>query len=404
MAILNKFGEEIRPLRLSGAGRDIRNPQEIIAKIAHSFRDRSRKDIAKWRTAIQIAEDKEKPRRDFLMDLYHDLYTDGHLQSQLMLRKSATMNTAFHIISKGSGDIDEEKTDFIQSQWFYSTMDWYFGSIFEGHSLIELTGIIEGIPTLGLVPRKNVVPNKGYVIPDLSKADEVIRYKDEPALEKWILEQGDPLNFGVMNTIVPNLIWKRNVMQSWAEFCERFGIPMVTATTLRNDDKELDHVENMLQQLGEAAYAVFPKDTEIKFIEPSGGSKIDIFDNKIERNNSEISKAIIGGDMITDNGSSRSQSEVHERNLEERIAAMDRRNFTFWVNNRLIPLLNEHGFGFSDDHRFTFDSSPQLEVKEHWDIAAGLMQNGYELEESWLAKTFNVPIVGKKKVQPQPPK
>src|SRR5690606_27684891 len=98
---------------------------------------------------------------------------------------------------------------------------------------------------------------------------------------------------------------------------------------------------------------------------------------------------------VSDNGSSKSQSEVHERNLEERIAPADRRHITFIINDELIPLLNAHGYKFSEDDFFTFDVSQEMTIEKHWEIVNGIM-NRYEVDQIWLSKTFNVPIVGER--------
>ena len=111
----------------------------------------------------------------------------------------------------------------------------------------------------------------------------------------------------------------------------------------------------------------------------------------------ELSKAIVGGTMNTDNGSSRSQAEVHERNLDDKIAATDRRMVQFVVNNQLIPMMQFWGWNInSETDKFLFDTSFELTLSEHWNIVNEVMQR-YEVEVNWLSKTFNIPIVGERK-------
>src|SRR5690606_4823957 len=119
--------------------------------------------------------------------------------------------------------------------------------------------------------------------------DKMIDFTN-PAFQNWLLEMGDRNDLGIINDIIPNLIWKRNIMQSWAEFCERFGIPMVTATTVRTTDESIQAIESMLQQLGEAAYGVFPEGTTIDFKEANRTDAYQVFDNLIKRCDQEVSK------------------------------------------------------------------------------------------------------------------
>ena len=373
------------------------NPLAIIEKITKQFKDRSRKDIQKWRTALQVAESPDKPRRDMLMDIYDDLMTDGHLSSQLEIRKAATLNTSFQVISKKTGEVDPEKTQFFNKKWFYDFLENCLDVKFYGHSLIEFLSFDGDKIQITLIPRRNVIATTQEVVLDWSKSDNRINYMDV-SYDGWVLPVGKDNDLGVLNKIVPNLIWKRNIMQSWAEFCERFGIPLITGTTLKQDAPTLDLIDSMLTQLGEASHAVFPEGTTVEIKEANRTDAYMVFDKYIERNNEEISKAITGGTMLSDNGSSKSQSEVHERNLEERIAPSDRRNIVFIINDELIPLLMKRGYSFSEDDFFTFDLSQELTLDKHWTIVEGIM-NKYEVDQVWLSKRFNVPIVGQKEVQ-----
>lgn len=392
--ILDKHGNKMNLNPRAFGGKSSDNSAAIVNEIARQFKDTSRKDISKWRTAIQLANDVEKPRRDYLMDLLDDLDTDGHLISQMEQRKAATLNTPFQIINKKTGEIDVEKTDFLQGKWFYNLIEWALEAKLYGHSLVEFQSFEGNKIKDELIPRRNVIPDFKQVVPDWKQDDIRINYEED--LENgWLLEFGKKGDLGLLNKIVPNLIWKRNIIQTWAEFCERFGIPLTTATTLSQDEKQLDLIEDMLAQLGEAAYAVFPKGTDIEIKEANRTDAYMVFDKKITRQNEEISKAITGGTMLSDNGSSKSQSEVHERNLEERLSPMDRRDITFVINDELLPLLIKRGYPFSEDDVFGFDVTQNLDLADHWKIVKEVQEN-HIVDPKWISKTFNVPIIGDK--------
>ncbi|HRO76512.1 MAG TPA: DUF935 family protein, partial [Crocinitomicaceae bacterium] len=368
--------------------------------IANSFKDRSRKDIGKWRKALYMAEHPTNPTWQPLMDLYKDLETDGHLKSQMRLIRSSILNTTFHIVDDNTSDIDAETTKLINKKWFYDLISHSINALFYGHSVIQLEEVGDS-PKLQLIPRRNVVPQHKKIVPDFTRPLEVIYY-DAPEYQNWVIDFGDDdEDFGLLNNIVPNLIWKRNVLQSWAEFCERFGIPMLTATTIRSTPEAINEIEEMLHQLGEAAVGVFPEGTNIDFKEANRTDAYQTFDKMIDRCNSEISKLLVAGVMLSDNGSSRSQSEVHERNLDDRISATDRRNISFFINDVVIPVLTWHGFPFKPTHRFTFDTTQELKLMEHWQIVSQLM-NVADVDMEWVSRTFNVPLAEKKKTDLKP--
>ncbi|WP_271782214.1 phage portal protein family protein [Aquimarina algiphila] len=282
-----------------------------------------------------------------------------------------------------------------RQQWFYDFLKETIWVKLRGSKALEFQSFSGTKVAFEVIPQRNVVPALKMVFPDLSK-EEGIRY-DDPYFENWIMQIGKDNELGILNNIVPNLIWKRNVMQAWAEFCERFGLPMVSATTNTYDTDTIDKIDYQLRQLGQAARGVFPQGTTVDFKEANRTDAFQTFDKFTERNNGEISKPIVGGTMLTDDGSSKSQSEVHERNIDDKIAVSDKRFITFLVNDKLIPLLQFQGYTFfKDGDRFAFNQSHNLDLDTFWTITNGVMQE-YEVDEEWLSKTFSIPIVGKKK-------
>lgn len=386
----------------SGTGRERVSDldKRIIDKIVKQFEDASRKDIQKWRNGLKYAKHPEKPRLTALQDLYEDLKTDGHYKAQVRMRKYATLNTAFTIMD-ADGNINEEATKFVNKAWFYSFLSKSLDAIFYGTTLIEFLSFSDKRAEFKPIRRRNVVPDLKAVFPDVTK-DDYIRY-DDPYYENWLIEvTDDETEYGLMNDIVPNLIWKRNVAQSWAAFCEKFGLPLITATSSSTDAKVIDKIDYMLKQIGEAGVGVFPNGTTVEFKEANRTDAYQVYSEFIKMNKTEISTAIVGGNMITENGSSRSQSEVHERNLDDKIAVADKRFTKFLVDDQLIPLLINQGYSiFKEGDVMEFDQSHGLELDKFWTVVSGIMdkmEEGSELEvdPEWLSKTFSVPLIKKK--------
>lgn len=404
MSILDQHGNPINyqlPTAQMARGRNKTNSSQAIAQIASIFKDRSRKDIAQWRRAIQMAEHPKKPNRQPLQDLYTDLRTDGHLISQMGLRTDSVLNTAFHILDQRTSEIDPDLTKWINSKWVYDILKQCMDTLYYGHSLLEINDLIDNRLKFQLVPRRNVIPPLHVIWLDFTKPNLVIDYADG-VYEPWMIEVGERDDLGLLNNIVPQLIWKRNMMQSWAEFGERFGIPMVTATTIRTTPEAIAEIEQMLQSLGEAAYGVFPEGTKIDFKEASRTDAYMVFSKMIEMCNAEISKLLVGGTMISDNGSSKSQSETHAENLNEKISVSDRREITFFFNDVLFPKLRALGLFIDPKFEFTFDTTQEISIEAHWKITSDLMNNpNIEVDYQWVTKRFNVPFTALKKKTPE---
>uniref|UniRef100_UPI0039A5E543 phage portal protein family protein n=1 Tax=Ornithobacterium rhinotracheale TaxID=28251 RepID=UPI0039A5E543 len=371
------------------------NPKVI--KVVEGFKDRSRKDIQKWRSAIQMANLPENPRFQEYHDLVDDLLTDGHLQSQIQMRIAATLNTDFHIINRKTGEENEELTFIFQQQWFFELLEAALWQIIRGFKLIEFQSFAGEKIEIQEIPQRHLVPTKNKIIPDLSDYDTYIDFSI-PELESWLLPIGKRTSLGLINNVIPAIIWKRNVAQSWAEFCERFGIPLITATTNSRDAKSINDVHDMLIGIGEASVGTFPQGTDIQIHEANRTDVFRVYSEFIQLNTDEISKQLVGSTMLSDQGSNRSQTEVHERSLDHKIAASDKRAITFMVNDQLLPLLQKQGYKISEDDFFEFKTAEQeIDIDKLWNITSGLLTQGFPVEQDWISKTFNIPFEGNRK-------
>lgn len=364
---------------------------DIIAAVISEFKDKSRAEIRKWRNGLKMAEDPVNPRNYVLQDLFENLKADGHYIAQSELRKAATISRKFSVKDIKTGEVNEEKTKLLQKKWFYSFVGKGLECITKGYTILELVNPV--IMEWQLIPRRNVCGRLQRVY--LEAAGE--KFIDiSTGYEHTLVRFGEPDDLGIMADICGCLIWKRNAQQSWAEFSERYGMPLISATTTKTDNASIAHVQKMLQALGEAATAVLPEGTSLNIQPFTGGDSFQVYKAQIDALDNEISKAIVGGTMVTDNGSSRSQSEVHERNLDEKLAQADSRLVEFAVNDQLFPILDYWGYGISPaTDYFEFDRGSELTLKEHWDIVNAALQH-YDIDQEWINKTFDIPITGVK--------
>lgn len=361
--------------------------EAYTTRIIAEFKDQQRAEIQKWRRALATATAPDYQRLYPLQDLYDNLKSDGHYAGNKRIRQAATLCTPFSIVNRVTGDAQDDKTKFFKQKWFYDFMRGVLDYPIKGYTLIEL--VEPSRPRFKTLPRRNLIPTKQQI---LLKAQEDKGVEYTTALGRTLIEVGEADDIGLMADICGQLIWKRNAQQSWAEYSEKFGMPLITATTNKTGDAEIARIRKMLATLGEAAQAVLPEGTHIDIKESSTGDAWQVYDKQIDRINSEISKALLGGTMVTDNGSSRSQSEVHERNLDDKIAEDDRRIVTFTVNDQLIPMLAAWGHDLNTEtDEFRFDPSDELSLKEFWDVVSGITDK-YDVPDEWISKKFGVPV------------
>ncbi|MGR3790682.1 phage portal protein family protein [Flavobacterium sp. TN-1] len=376
------------------------NTNPAILNIVSSFKDNSRKDIQKWRDALAMANHPKEPKLNLYYDLVDDLLTDGHLQSQIQMRKMATLNTEFEVYNRKTGKTNEELTSLINNQWFYEFLEITLDKIIFGHTLVEFKEFSGDKVNLSVIPRRNVVPAFKRIYPDLSKR-EFLQYDNEN-FKPWLLPLGNGNDLGIINNIIPNLIWLRNVFQSWAEFCEKFGLPLITATSSASDNTTIERVHQMLLELAEASVGTFPHGTEIKFNEANRTDAFRVYKEFIQSNAEVVSKLLVGSSTLSDQAGNRSQTEVHERTLDGKIAMADKRMIAFAINDQLFDLLILQGYKITPDDVFRFKTAQQeVDISQLWTITSGMINNGFTIDTNWLSQTFNIPLTLEKQKTPK---
>jgi len=180
----------------------------------------------------------------------------------------------------------------------------------------------------------------------------------------------------------------------WDQFGEIFGMPIRIGKTISREEKEKSKIAKMLEQMGSSSWAVFDEGTEIEIKESAKGDAFNVYDKRIDRANTEISKAILGATMTIDDGSSKSQATVHENVLTD-ISYADADFLRDIVNDKLIPFINKHGFGF-EGYRFDWDDTYEYNPVEMIKIEE-LMINNFEIDYKYFIEKYNIPILGPKK-------
>jgi SPP1 gp7 family putative phage head morphogenesis protein len=347
-----------------------------------------RQDIGKWRTAQVLAKDLGNPQREPLYNLYEDLLMDAHLVSVIQTRKINVMGKPFKLVNAGTGEEDKTKTTLFMSPWFRKFLSLSLDAEFWGHSLIEFGDMVDGqFLDVELVPRANVVPEFGYVLQDVNGGGEKYDYRNDSGL--WVIEVGSPRNLGLLEKAAPHVLWKKAASAAWSEYCEIFGMPIRLGKTDSQDTKERADFERMLRDMGSAAYIMLSPDENVEFAESTRSDAYMVYNERIERANSEISKLILGQTMTADNGSSRSQSEVHER-VAESYAENDMQEIADVINFRLLPFLIERGYQLQG-YMFEWDFSENLGLQDQWKIVNEMLQH-FNVPAGYITQTFGVPV------------
>jgi phage gp29-like protein len=375
--------------------------KSMLIELAVKTQNLTKKDIGTWRKAWQMAINAENPRRVRLYEVYTDVDADMHLTGAISQRKNMVLKKAFRLVD-ASGKEVRQATELLETEWFKDFMNHALDSQFWGHSLIQFGDIItlggkRMFEQLSLVPRQHVVPELGIILRNTD--DDLIKgisYRNSN-LANWCIEAGKPNNLGLLLKCAPHALSKKNMMAFWDGFGELFGMPMRIGKTISRDPNEISKIEQMLGDMGAAAWGLFPEGTEIDIKESSRGDAFNVYDQRIIRCNSEMSKGILNQTMTIDDGASLSQSQVHMQIFQNIIEA-DADMLRDLINNRLLPFMLMHGFQVQG-LRFEWDDSIDYSPEQQKNIEQMLLDAGYEIAPAYFIEKYNIPV-GARKTDP----
>lgn len=383
------------------SARDRKRLQSMTVELKLQADALTQKDMRSWRQAWQQAINIENPRRERLYDIYRDVEVDLHLSGCVDQRKGFVQKKSFKMVDV-KGKQDDVATQLLEAAWFKDMVGYILDSRYWGHSLIQLGDVltVDGemrYTGVELVNRKHVIQEYGVIVREQGDEWQTgIPYREGPMAD-WVVEAGKPHDLGLFLKAATQTIPKKNMLAYWDQFGEIFGMPIRVAKTTARDPKDRSQIENMLSSMGAAAWGLFPDGTDIDIKETTRGDAFNVYDKRIDRANSELSKGILNQTMTIDNGSSLSQSEVHLE-VFENVVEKDADLVKDIVNDQLLPRMVRHGFPVKGLH-FEWDDSIDYTPEQQLEYEKMILDR-FEVDPKYLIDKYGVPIIGEKK-QPE---
>lgn len=372
--------------------------QSVIEQIIHRQLTRERQDIQKWRNAMDDAERDTSPDRTELIRTYKDVRLDNHLSALIDTRKNKVLGKKFKVVD-ANGDEDEKATMLLEKDWFFRYMSFALDSLFYGYEVIEFGPIInDEFQWVEKVREEFVVPERSIIKKELGLNGEeeqlddrsIVHFMERP-WSNWVVWIGDPFDLGLLSKVSPMALWKKNVLGAWSERAEIFGMPIRIGKTLIRDNARRLNMDKMLTNMGSAAWATLDKDDDIIFAESSRVDAHKVYDNLIERTNTEMSKIIIGGTATVDEKSFVGSAQVQERNLID-FSTADSRKLKFNIENQLFRIMRTHRLLSEQPRFFVWDSDEKLNKKQELEIIIGLSNAGFKPNREEVEEKFNVKL------------
>lgn len=369
----------------------------IIKQIIARQLVRVRQDIKEWRNALEDAERDINPDRTELMRVYKDVVLDNHLSSLIETRKNKILSSKFWV-EDAEGNKNDDLTKLLEKQWFFKFMGFAMDEEFYGHALIEFGPIVNDAFTwVKKIREEFVVPEKKLVKKEIGlNAENPDDHTDnipylQPPWSNWSIALGDEFNLGLLMKLSPHALWKKNVLGAWSERAELFGQPIRIGKTNIRDQVRRDNMDEMMINMGGSAWATFDLKDEIQMIESSTTDAHKIYNELIERTNSEMSKLILGGTATVDEKSFVGSAEVQERN-SDKYTAKDKRKMKFFVEDHLFPLMKLHGIIPDQEIFFAWDMEEKLTKLNKLEVITQLAKSGYKTEREDVEEEFHLKL------------
>jgi phage gp29-like protein len=330
--------------------------------------------------------------------VYKEVLRDDQVKSVFEQRRRAVVSADWIVepgaddaASKAAADALTENLDEIG--WDRITDRQLYG-IFYGYSVAEIMW----------EPRDNLVRFKDIKVRDRSrfvfdrehhvylKVDE--RYERMPDRKFWTVSTGadhddEPYGLGLGHWLYWPVWFKRNDIKFWLVFLEKFGQPTPTAKIPAGKMEDASFrakALNALRAITTDSAVLLPEGVEVDLLEAARSGAAD-YEGMCKAMDAAIAKIILSQTMTTDNGSSRSQAEVHQ-GVADKVVKADADLVCESFNNGPVKWWCEWNFPGALPPRVRRITEPPEDLSKRADRDAKIKQLGYEPTEEYVRETY----------------
>lgn len=376
----------------------VERKQSPIEYVLTTQKFRVRQDLASLRVAIESANNITNFNRFLLHNVYRELVTDPMVHSQWESRKMKTKEKKFSFVGK-DGTENEEVTAFFNKNWFTDWIDKALDSKLWGFSLLEFgpfynntfnsyavqSGTHDRIyDPITVIDRDYVKPEFGVITQNYGN-NVGIGFSD-PQYKDYIMFIGQTHDFGLLYKLARIVLYKQNALGNWSEWIEVFGMDKRVGYT-RSQDADRRMFMKALRDLGSNSYGVFNETDKVEYIGTTRTDAYKVYQEFLKDANAEISKVIFGQDVISNN-TGHVIGKTGE-NVSNMYGDTDARDVAEWVNDKLIPFVENLGFNCQGT-KLQWDTSEKLSQTELADRDLKITQMGFKLDVDYVQNTYNV--------------
>ncbi len=297
---------------------------------------------------------------------------DPHYASVLSTRKRAVAGIEPTVIPASDDKRDQEIADAVREQIvekpeFPGLVTDLLDSLGKGYSAVEILWDQTGNQW---VPREYAWRDPRFFVFDRESGQRLRLLTDDATFEgvplppfKFAvhmphLKSGIPIRSGLARLAAVSWMCKAFTLADWMAFAEVFGMPLRLGRYNENaTERDKEILKTAVANLGMDAAAIVPDSMRIEFVEAAkaaGGQEL--FLKLAEFLDRQVSKAVLGQTMTTDDGSSQAQASVHNE-VRIDIKNDDGRQVGATVNRDLVKPFVDLNFGIQERY-------PRVRIRE----------------------------------------
>lgn len=360
----------------------------LAPKVVEKVISQSRKDIADWKWSKQLALSPTTPKLYLLQDIFNEVANDALLTSQMNNRCEQTISAPYELVT-GDGKVDDYMTKLVQDiPVVTDILGYIWNSEWYGNSTIEQS-VENGMKKVTLINRRNIIPANGRFYPDVSM-NNFIEYRKVREFGSWILEF-DSGGIGLLDKVIPHVLFKKFAHSCWSELCEIYGIPPRVMKTETRDPEMLNRAEAMMRDVGAAAWFIIDSSEDFQFAQ-GVNTNGDVYNNLISLCNNELSMLVSGAIIGQDTKNGNESKEKVSIGLLNRLVNADKRLAEMYMNTVVIPSWIRIGWIPATTSRFRF--SAVEDTGQLWTYTQALLPHK-EVDNVFIEEKFGIKVKDK---------
>lgn len=348
------------------------------------------------------------------LDVYREVLRDDQVKSTFQQRRTAVTSAPWTV---DPGDENDPRSvscalalaDNLKRVGFDRLTDRMLYALFYGFAVGEVMWTIRnGLIEVQDVRVRDRARFKFGVDRELYLYQPDGRVELMPDRKFWTLSTGadhddEPYGMGLAHWLYWPTFFKRNNIKFWLVFLERFGMPTAKATLpagQMNNKELVNRALAALRSLQVDGGVVVPEGVAIELIEVARSGAVD-YESMYRAMDGAISKVVLSQTMTTDDGSSRSQAQVH-KTVADTVAQSDADLVCESFNDTVGKWFTELNFPGAASPRVFRSTEPPDDLAQRAERDVKVKSLGFEPTEEYILETYGPGWKKAQKVVPPP--